>query len=77
MVSKIEPREATLKAGYGYWDVTVYPYGGCFKRAAADTQVTVIDEPGGKYGYKVRFADGRIGMAGYGSVSLAQVVANA
>lgn len=22
-----------IKAGFGYWDVTIYPYGGCFKRA--------------------------------------------
>lgn len=22
-----------IKAGYGYWDITVFPYGGDFKRA--------------------------------------------
>ena len=30
-----------LPKGTGYYDVTEYPYGGCFRRAAADTVVAV------------------------------------
>lgn len=26
-------RRATILAGWGYWDVTHYPHGGCFRRA--------------------------------------------
>lgn len=25
-----------IKAGFGYWDTTIYPLGGCFKRAGVD-----------------------------------------
>lgn len=32
---------AVLKAGFGYWDVTTYPKGGCFKRAKERTPVTI------------------------------------
>ena len=31
----------TLKKGWGYWDVTHYPFGGCFRRAMADTPCEV------------------------------------
>lgn len=37
-----------LKEGAGYWDVTCYPYGGCFHRATSAFGVT-IEGPGGKY----------------------------
>ena len=26
----------TLRAGYGYWDTTYYPIGGCFRRAGSE-----------------------------------------
>ena len=26
----------TIAAGAGYWDITSYPYGGCFRRASVD-----------------------------------------
>lgn len=32
---------ATIFAGYGYYDTTQYPLGGCFKRATEDIPVTV------------------------------------
>lgn len=60
----MEQQTATLKAGWGYWDTTYYPYGGCFRRASEDTQVVVI-EKAGKYPErerKVKFADGRTGV---------------
>ena len=34
-----------LKAGYGYWDTTYYPIGGCFRRASAGGQVLTNIEP--------------------------------
>lgn len=37
-----------VQKGYGYWDVTQYPYGGCFRRATAPFAVTMVG-PGGKY----------------------------
>jgi len=43
-----------LKAGYGYWDVTSFPYGGCFRRAAQNTPVEVTEDMGIKYGYKAK-----------------------
>ena len=54
----------TIKAGWGYWDVTSYPYGGDFHRTSEDTEVIVLG-PGGKYPEmesKVRFANGRLGV---------------
>jgi hypothetical protein len=30
---KMESTKTILRAGYGYWDTTQYPIGGCFKRA--------------------------------------------
>jgi hypothetical protein len=56
---------ATLKAGYGYWDTTHYPYGGKFARAKEDTQVKLI-KPAGKYPaheWEVEFPDGHKGVA--------------
>ena len=32
-----------LKKGFGYWDVTQYPYGGDFGRLKKDTTATVVD----------------------------------
>lgn len=31
----------TARQGYGYWDLTHYPHGGCFRRLTADTLVTL------------------------------------
>jgi hypothetical protein len=36
---------AILKSGWGYWDVSKYPYGGHFGRASKDTQCETIDGP--------------------------------
>lgn len=33
--------QAVVRQGWGYWDVTSYPYGGCFKRASSAFIVTV------------------------------------
>lgn len=62
-----------LGAGCGYYDVTSYPYGGCFRRANEDTPVTLV--PGrGQYGDEVRvvFADKRAGIVR--SAALRQIV---
>jgi len=40
-----------VKQGWGYWDVTVYPYGGDFRRATSAFGVT-LEGPGGKYPQK-------------------------
>ena len=47
--------------GYGYWDVTKFPYGGCFKRTVEDTEVTT----GAAFGteeIEVTFKDGSKGI---------------
>lgn len=52
---------AILAKGWGYWDVTHYPYGGCFRRAVEDTPVLIIG-PGMKADdSEVCFPDGRKG----------------
>ncbi len=33
-----------LTKGQGYWDVTHYPYGGCFRRATGEERVQVIKD---------------------------------
>ena len=48
---------ATLKKGYGYWDVTQYPYGGCFRRAAQDTPVQLTGETDKKCGSQFRLGE--------------------
>ena len=32
----------TLLKGYGYWETTRYPVGGCFRRAVEDTPISDI-----------------------------------
>jgi hypothetical protein len=39
-----------VPAGQGYWDVTTYPYGGCFRRAAKDWQAMVAEVGVGRHG---------------------------
>lgn len=58
-----------LRAGWGYWDVTEYTYGGCFRRPKVDLPVTIIpghvahpDE------VRVRFENGRIGVVKAGAL---------
>lgn len=34
----------TIKSGWGYWDVTQYPRGGCFRRLDADRSLRVDTE---------------------------------
>jgi hypothetical protein len=52
----------TLKKGCGYWDVTKYPRGGCFRRAAEDMPGRVVSGPANLYGagmeYSVTWEDG-------------------
>jgi hypothetical protein len=54
--------QITLTAGWGYWDITHYPYGGNFKRLVADTAVTVIERYDKRHETKVRFTDGSVGV---------------
>jgi hypothetical protein len=53
----------TLKKGCGYWDVTNYPRGGCFRRASEDMAGLVVSGPANLYRagmeYSVTWADGR------------------
>ena len=41
-------RKVTLTEGWGYWDVTSYPRGGCFRRLTEDTELTVTAEVKGE-----------------------------
>jgi hypothetical protein len=62
----------TMLAGWGYWDVTGYPYGGNFKRLEADTEVCVLG-PAGKYPTresKVIFPNGDKGIVDNRSFSI-------
>lgn len=34
-----------IKPGYGYWDTTKYPIGGCFARAPADGLLVTVTGP--------------------------------
>ena len=36
-----ETKTTLLTKGTGYYDLTLYPIGGCFKRIQADTQVSL------------------------------------
>ena len=57
--------QAILKKGWGYWDITHYPYGGCFKRATENTIVSIVGKAG-KYPEQEReilFPDGRRAVA--------------
>jgi|HubBroStandDraft_2_1064218.scaffolds.fasta_scaffold499118_2 hypothetical protein len=55
-------RTAKIKPGWGYWDTTVYPYGGDFRRGKEPIPVTLTEYLGGKYGWRVDLADGRTGV---------------
>lgn len=35
--------ELIIKSGYGYWDTTAYPTGGCFRRAVGPIYVVVTE----------------------------------
>ena len=37
-----------IKKGYGYWETTHYPYGGCFRRATTDLKIVEVYGPAGK-----------------------------
>lgn len=50
---------ATAKKGWGYWDVTHYPYGGCFRRFTEDTPVRVIECANQRHESKVELPDKR------------------
>jgi len=55
MVLAIEP-------GFGYWDTTHYPYGGCFRRASENTplivEITDTFTHKGNQESRVKLADG-------------------
>ena len=47
-----------IKAGWGYWDTTAYPIGGCFRRAPGPLYVVVkevMERPYKGADYLVRF----------------------
>jgi hypothetical protein len=52
-----------IKQGYGYWDVTKYPYGGDFRRATEDRPIKEV--LGGEIGSResrVKLLDGSIAV---------------
>ncbi len=54
-----------VKQGWGFWDVTHYPYGGSFRRATQDLEVTENLGPAGRYPQretKVKLADGSLAI---------------
>lgn len=56
-----------LKSGYGYWDTTIYPIGGCFKRAFDDGKlikrvIREIKPPYKGCDIEVEFEDGTCGV---------------
>lgn len=53
-----------IPAGWGYWDITYYPYGGCFRRASKQLHVVVTERGIGKHKDESRviFTDGRVGV---------------
>jgi hypothetical protein len=42
-------RTVTVGAGWGYWDLSQYPRGGCFRRLVEDTTLTVDTEHQGEH----------------------------
>jgi len=54
---------AILKSGWGYYDVTDYPFGGCFRRASQDTCVEVIGDAHRPDQQRIQFPDGRLAVA--------------
>lgn len=51
-----------LEKGHGYWDVTHYPYGGCFRRATGCEVVQVIKDGPVQWAnreVRILFPDGR------------------
>lgn len=56
---------AILKKGFGYWDITRYPYGGDFRRAVENTPVEIIPGKVGRYPAReteIEFSDGSRGV---------------
>lgn len=46
-----------LQKGYGYWDVTKFPYGGDFKRSKGEIVKLYNEMPIGTYRPNGKFAD--------------------
>lgn len=65
-------KSAVLKAGYGYWDVTYYPYGGCFARSKFPLVVELTGETHSKCGVQFKFdAGNRIGWTSADGMEIA------
>lgn len=43
-----------VPAGQGYWDVTHYPYGGCFRRAMCEWTGVVVEVSVGRHGRETK-----------------------
>lgn len=43
-----------LQSGWGYYDVTTFPYGGSFHRASEDITIEVIDGSKGQHADEVQ-----------------------
>jgi hypothetical protein len=61
-------QQKIFKAGWGYWDVTTFGYGGDFRRPKQDVVVTVIGEGKTADECKFRLPDGRLGIGKRGAL---------
>ena len=54
-----------IMSGYGYWETTYYPIGGCFRRAGKDGREVVSVQPLDRFtkgcNVSVKFTDGTTG----------------
>lgn len=53
---------AILKKGWGWWDVTSYPYGGSFQRQELDTNIILTGEHNQRTGIQFKLGE-RTGWA--------------
>ena len=63
---------ATLLAGWGYWDITKYPYGGAFRRSKVDQECDIIG-PAGRFPNRereVRLSDGTMAVVELRALSI-------
>lgn len=54
-------QSVTIKAGYGYWETTIYPMGGCFRRAKEPIALTDVAVSQTYRGGEPRTFTGRFG----------------
>jgi len=55
-------KQVTLQSGWGYWDLTHYPYGGDFHRLSMNTTAEIIGEGSNGTEVKVRLSNGTVAI---------------